>query len=90
LGTNNHKMNLNKLSTWVLSLLALLLPLIVNPFGIDSTVLPKLIFLRLITLALVILWILDSIFKWELSFRKTFLDKSVLAVASIVLFSTLC
>lgn len=79
----------NKLSTWILFFLALLLPLIVNPFGTDPAVLPKLVFLRLVTLALVVLWILDSIFKWELSFRKTFLDKSILAVASIVLISTL-
>ena len=77
----------NQLSKWVLFLLVLLLPLVVNPLGTDHFVLPKLIFLRLATLALVVLWVLDAVFKQELSLRKTFLDKPVLAVVLAVLAS---
>jgi len=77
----------SRLSSWILFVLVLLLPLVVNPLGTDHFVLPKLVFLRLATLALVVLWVLDAVFKQELALRKTFLDKPVLAVILAVLVS---
>lgn len=75
-------------SKWVLAAAAFLLPLAFLPNIVDEFVLPKLLLLRIVLVALVVLLILRWFSEGQISWRRTALDLPLLAfVGSAVLAS---
>ncbi len=76
-------------SFWVIFLFFLLFPLIINPWGMDIFNLPKLTFLALTCLILILFFLLSSLLKGKIIFFKTPLISPFFLYFSLILLSTL-
>ncbi len=80
---------LNKIITWLIIVLAGLIPLFFLPFTSDFYDFNKNILLFFFVLLLLVLWTIKIIFTKEVKFRRTTFDLTVLAIAGAFILSTL-
>lgn len=78
----------NKITKWTLVSLVFLHPLIFNPFGYDKYILTKLVFLRLATLVLIIVWIAKAGQKNKIQLVRASLNLPILGLALATAIST--
>lgn len=64
-------------------LVVFLLPLIFTPYAYDSYTLPKLVFLRLVTLICVAAWLLKMVGEGKLSWRRSILDLPLFTLITV-------
>ncbi|MEW6188643.1 MAG: O-antigen ligase family protein, partial [Actinomycetota bacterium] len=74
---------------WSLFLLVFLFPLLVNPFLPPIFTLPKLTFLRILTIAMLFAWLVKVIESGKIRSVRTALDMPVLALAFVAILTTI-